>query len=318
MTSTAIINSNNTKTRKAQLLFEQGFTRTEVSRMLSIGYGFAQNIYAAQYPDRIRTRTRRMRYRPNRFNRKFGIEIELYGVNKTALNAEINRLGVTCDIERYNHTTRGHWKIVTDASISGTRGDACEIVSPILKGADGLEQLMKVCQALKTCRALINKSCGLHVHFDANNFQLKTWKNIYKNYINFEATIDSMMPNSRRGNNNRYCKSLLNSLNTKSNAFSKIDAARNIEGIAKAVTNRSRYAKVNAESYFRHGSIEFRQHSGTIEYTKMENWILFLHQLCDYSEQGFVSTTNSFDEMKRFMKDENHDFYHNRIMDLAA
>lgn len=318
MTTQEIINSGYTKTKKAQMLFELGYTRNQVSRMLNIGYGFAQNIYAAKYPERIRHRTRRLRYRPNNFNRKFGVEIECYGVSKRQLCDEINRLGVPCSIEGYNHSTRAHWKIVTDSSIEGTRGDECEIVSPPLDGIDGLEQLEKVCEALRTCRALINKTCGLHIHFDANTFSLKTWKNIYKNYINFEPTIDSMMPRSRRGNDNNYCLSLLNKFRSKNQAFSKIDAATNIEGISRAVTLRDRYYKINAESFFRHGTIEFRQHSGTREFSKIKNWILFLHRLMDYSEQGFVSSNGDFDSMKTFMQEENHDFYHNRIMDLAA
>jgi hypothetical protein len=126
-----------------------------------------------------------------------------------------------------------------------------------------------------------------------------------------------MMPNSRRGNNNSYCKSLLARLNTKSNAFRKIDQQSDIEGISKIIRNRSRYHKVNAESYFRHKTIEFRQHSGTINYEKISNWILFLHGIVSYSK-GNVLENGHFDTMKAFIKNETHNFYFNRIQDLAA
>ena len=44
-----------------------------------------------------------------------------------------------------------------------------------------------------------------------------------------------------------------------------------------------RYYKMNLQSYSRHQTIEFRQHSGTVEFTKISNWILFLHNLVEYS-----------------------------------
>ncbi len=320
MTIQQILSSSQTKTSKMRQLFELGKSRREVADLLGVGYGFVQNVYAKTYPDRIGTRRRILAtaYRAKSFNRKFGVEIECFGVSRAALKAEINRLGVNCVIEGYNHSTRRHWKIVSDSSIDNTRGQACEVVSPILRGQSGLQQLQIVCQALKNCRALINKSCGLHIHFDAENLSLQTWKNLYKNYINYESTIDSMMPRSRRGNTNYYTKSLLDKVNTKEKAFSKINAANSIKKISKVIADRKRYYKINAESYFRHKSIEFRQHSGTIEYTKIENWILFLHRMVDFSEQGFVSQQSSFDSMSKFLADEQHNFYHNRIQDLAA
>lgn len=318
MTKQQILESNNTKTRKIQLLLELGMNRTEVARAMGVGYGFVQNVFAKKYPHLIRRRVRRLIYRATNFNQKFGIEIEFFGVNKIQLNREINNLGVACVIEGYNHRTRSHWKIITDSSISGSRGDSCELVSPPIKGLQGIEELKKVCQALKSNRALINKTCGLHIHFDATDFNLQTWKNVYKNYIQFEDVIDSMMPRSRRGNSNYYCKSLLNKFSSKEEAFRKIDAARSVEQISKIVTGRKRYCKINAESFFRHGTIEFRQHSGTREFVKMENWLYLLHRLVDYSKQGFVAQGNEFEAMKEFMTDDCHDFYFNRIQDLAA
>ena len=84
------------------------------------------------------------------------------------------------------------------------------------------------------------------------------------------------------------------------------------------MTNRDRYCKINAESFFRHKSIEFRQHSGTINYDKISNWILFLHGIVSYSEKGRIIENGNFDTMKAFMKNETHNFYHNRIQELAA
>lgn len=329
MTIEAILAQQTTKTNKIKQLFELGKTRTEVANIMNVGYGFVQNVYAKTYPDRINVRRRITRAgRNNRsalafqiptFNRKFGVEIEFFGTKtkRTLLN-KIRSKGVEIQTESYNHQTRQHWKIVTDSSINASRGSGMEIVSPILQGEQGLLELQKVCEALKEWGGLINRSCGLHIHFNASEFQLSTWKNLYKNYITCETTIDSMMPNSRRANNNRFCKSLLYKLDNKQNAFQKIKSARTIEALAKAVSGRNRYFKINPESYFRHKSVEFRQHSGTIEYSKISNWILFLHGMVSYSEAGKTIENGRFDTMKEFMTNDNHNFYYNRIQDLAA
>jgi hypothetical protein len=209
------------------------------------------------------------------------------------------------------------WKVTTDGSITPSRGTGMEIVSPILKGQNGLDQLKIVCETLREWGGLINKTCGLHIHFDAENFSMPTWRNLYKNYIICEGTIDSMMPNSRRANNNYYCQSIIGN-GSRTRAFRKLDNARTVLELSQTMTNRDRYRKVNAESFFRHKSIEFRQHSGTINYEKISNWILFLHGIVSYSEKGKIVTNGNFETMSAFMKNETHNFYHNRIQELAA
>ena len=48
---------------------------------------------------------------------------------------------------------------------------ACEFVSPVLKGAEGLRQLVEVVAEIKRRGGQVNTSCGLHVHvgFDKGN-----------------------------------------------------------------------------------------------------------------------------------------------------
>ena len=38
----------------------------------------------------------------------------------------------------------------------------------------------------------------------------------------------------------------------------------------------SRYHKLNLESLVRHGTVEFRQHSGTVDGEKMANWVMLV------------------------------------------
>jgi biotin operon repressor len=197
--------------------------------------------------------------------RKFGIEIECYGISISEGVAAIKNSGIGCHYEDYGHSVPYEWKVVTDASVS----NGFEVVSPPLSGENGLEQVRKVSKALIDAGAKVDKRCGFHVHVDANDLTKKDMINIIRRYGKFEEEIDSWMPVSRRADNNhQYCASLKN-------------ACSNLEYFWSNSTNRSgytpeeRYSKVNLHAYVRHGTVEFRQHSGTVEARKMIPWILW-------------------------------------------
>ena len=154
------------------------------------------------------------------------------------------------------------------------------MVSPILHGEQGLEELEKVCWVLDLCNAKVNDTCGLHVHMDAAEFDLTTWKNLILTYKRLEGVIDNFMPHSRR--NNRYCKALT------AITENSIKHARNI-GDLRAAFFHNRYHKVNLEAYARHRTVEFRQHGGSTNFTKMSAWIHFLAKMITFAKQGQVN-----------------------------
>lgn len=306
MTTAEILESENNKTQKMRLLFELGLSRKEVSELMNVGYGFVQNVFAKTYPDRINGR-QEFRFT---FNRKFGIEIEAHGCPKAELARALRQAGIEANCEGYNHRTPAAWKITSDSSLRGD--NTFELVSPILQGEDGLEQLKTVCRVLKEKRVKINKSCGLHVHLDARGLDLNTWKNIYKNYIKFEPVIDKFMPASRRANNNRYCHSLI-----KENYETKINESGSLQEIERAITGRDRYYKLNTQAYWRHNTVEFRQHAGTIEFEKISNWILFCARFVEYSKKK-TATEGTIEGMKAFLSEDILNYIENRINHFAA
>jgi hypothetical protein len=123
---------------------------------------------------------------------------------------------------------------------------------------------------------------------------------IIRNYQRLEALIDSFMPLSRRANNNGFCRSL------QGFDFSRCTTKRDVYDMM----NR-RYYKINGHAYFRHQTIEFRQHSGTTDYTKMSMWIQFLEALVKYSEKNEITTCNSIDEIP-FLNAEQKAYFNNR------
>jgi len=214
-------------------------------------------------------------------------------------------------------TARSHWKIVSDGSLSGS--NTFELVSPKLQGEAGIRQLKTVCLILKGLETKVNRTCGLHIHFDASNFELKTWKNLFKNYAKIENQIDSFMPNSRRNNNNNYCRSMrVSNCESKINEIDDTETLNSgLQKIESRINNGSRYFKLNSQSYWRQRSIEFRQHNGTVNEKKIINWINFLARLIEYSKQATFRTEN-WDTLKNFLPDEIINFYENRRRELAA
>ena len=206
-------------------------------------------------------------------NRKFGIEIEAYNVDMRVLSAAINAAGVACAVEGYSHQTRAHWKIVSDCSIRGNQG--FELVSPILEGNNGLMQVEVVCQVLNTLNARINTSCGLHVHIDARDINTDGLKRVSKMWMKYENCFDTIVTPSRI--NNSYAKGLRCKYESLDKAFAAIDKATTRNDIINAMNGdgygTSRYHKLNFESLLRHGTIEFRQHQGTVDGAKITNWV---------------------------------------------
>lgn len=244
------------------------------------------------------------------FNSKFGVEIEAYGVDRNIVVSRLIQAGLTVDNTTLRlRATPNAWKVVGDTSVTG--GQAFEIVSPILKGQEGLNQLKTVCLAMSGLNVKINKSCGLHVHFDASTIEDQQLRNLLINYIRYEPVIDSLMAPSRRANNNYYCQSLISYEN---NILSLEPTKANL-----ITTISSRYHKVNLKSLPRHGSIEFRQHSGTINYTKIENWILFLHNLIQYSKFKQINRINAtFESLKKINQPEVYNYLEIRKNQLSA
>jgi len=315
---TEIVNSTTTKTEKIQKLLLLGLTRREVATLVTNGnYGFVQNVFARMQREGRLNQAAAVAavnediMTPKAFDKEFGVEFEAYNVRKETLRDKLIEAGIRCETESYNHTdSRDHWKIVSDGSISGSQ--TFELVSPILRGEAGLAEVMKVCNVLNRCNAKVNKSCGTHVHINAQGFSLDQWKRIYLNYSRLESVIDAFQPDSRRGDNNRYCKGFASVANFET----RIKNVRDLGEISNLLLT-SRYWKVNPMSYSRHKTCEFRQHAGTTDFVKISSWIRFLSNLVDYSETSEVAT-RTLATLRNFNSIETVNYFEYRTLELAA
>jgi hypothetical protein len=311
MTTQEILISSLNKTQKAYKLYSLGHTRTQVSEWITNGnYGFAHNIYK-KWLDQQNPIITSLPFEYN-FNRTFGIELEVYGASRESLIREITRAGIQIEGQTYNHRTSTQWKIVSDSSISGANGN--EIVSPVLTGLDGMEQIKKICIGLNRAGAKINNSCGFHVHFGANDFNLDNFKNLLTSFTHLEEKFDDIIPASRRANNNSFCKNISSiTAGNKITTIQKINSATSINSMASSVFGGGRYYKLNVQSFLRYGTVEFRQHSGTTQFSKIKNWILICGRLVEYAKQNGV--TNDFNS---FLNESLQDYVSDRAVDLVA
>lgn len=211
-------------------------------------------------------------------SRSFGIEIECFGPTMEQAAEAIRATGIEIEVEGYNHHTRPVWKIVPDSSVA----NGFEVVSPILSGNDGLGQVKKVATALVGAGAKVDRRCGFHVHVDARDLTGADLVNCVRRYAAHESVIDSYMPEARRAGNNNFCRSMSGILRYFENPTTT-EAPRAVAGRVS-----ERYYKFNLCAFLRHGTVEFRQHSGTVDYRKMLNWIAFCLHFVEDSRTTFI------------------------------
>jgi hypothetical protein len=220
----------------------------------------------------------------------FGIEIEFLVPGQPreliavglGVAQEISRRGVPCNYTGYTHRQIEAWKIVTDSTVTKIGYCGLELVSPPMSEARMVE-IETACNTLKDLHATTNRTCGFHVHIGARNLSFPALKRLAYLYLENEDVIDTLMPPSRRQSNNIYCRS------PKQHAdMAALERASNLTQIAAAMLpewpgsrDGSRYCKLNFMAFMRHGTVEFRQHSGTIDPVKIIRWVQFVSKLVE-------------------------------------
>ena len=102
------------------------------------------------------------------------------------------------------------WQAQADCSIRSARGmRSVEIVSPVLRGEEGLLNVLRVCKRLNTIGAKVNDSTGLHIHvgFSGTPDDLNR---IVSLVANFETAIYAATGTKRR-QTGLYCQSIRSS-----------------------------------------------------------------------------------------------------------
>lgn len=208
----------------------------------------------------------------------FGVEFEIIlpaSFTQHELVRTLNEAGVLAEVESYSHTTRSFWKLTTDSSL---RGHGYELVSPILQGQEGIDRMRTVCAVLVGAGCTVNRSCGFHVHVGLQNMDaLSVSRRIIGLYATSEEVFDTLVSASRRRDTNAYCRPMTSTVPH----LGDLPEAATMADLRRIC--RTRFRKVNVEALWRHGTIEFRHHQGTVDANKATAWVKLCLKIVDWS-----------------------------------
>lgn len=147
---------------------------------------------------------------------------------------------------------------------------------------DGDWALIKaLCDKLNKIGCKVNKSCGLHVHFDMRHITTARKVSVIAQRVaKVVPALKQMLPASRQ--DNEYCSRVIN-------RHSDSDNSR-----------YGRYAFVNVKAYERHQTLEIRGHSGTTDANKIINWIKILRIVMAKPNRSAIATVQAMIEKFNF------------------
>lgn len=216
--------------------------------------------------------------------RRFGVEFEC------GIPSNVGRDGIRRALAAEGLTG---WTIKGDGSLSIPGMVGTEIVSPPLSGDDGEEQVRKAARALRSVGAVVNRTCGTHVHHDIADLSVEEIKRVARSWFNNQGLINGLVSPSRRGlDGSGYCQPL------QPGEVARIEQATTLDSIRSLPIGR--YRTLNLTSYGRYGTVEIRQHQGTLDAEKVISWMRFGQAIIDTAKtqptMGPASTMRSMFE----------------------
>ena len=227
---------------------------------------------------------------------RFGVEIEMTGITRATaarviaghFNTTATHIGGSYDTYSVRSPDGRQWNLVRDQSIDrqNSRGRterheySVEMVTPICK-YDDITTIQEIVRKLRAAGAKVNDSCGIHVHVDASEHDVRTLRNL----VNIMASKEDLLYKALdvEVDRERYCKKVdtkfLEELNKK-----RPKQMAELEDIwydgysynRHAHYNPSRYRALNLHSVFTKGTVEFRLFNSTLHAGEVKSYI----QLC--------------------------------------
>ena len=140
---------------------------------------------------------------------------------------------------------------------------------------------------------------GFHVHINVESLSHEELVKVCQNFIKYEAVMDSFMPPSRRTGSpesNRYFQSNRDSvaedivvmdIHDNKSLHKELGACRDTASLVRMMNLHGRYYKLNLQNLVSadryQPTLEFRQHSSTMNFSKVGAWIRFCHRFCHNS-----------------------------------
>ena len=216
----------------------------------------------------------------------FGIEIETCGRSVTRVQNALERAGIRGAVVKPDGTPN------VDAEI---------VLPPLGNHPIAYDYIKSVCRALDDMGCDVNRSCGLHVHIsnsplvgtnaaDYTGASIAEVHNTGRYLASHGEPMDAVIAKDIMHRYERQ-QETLNTMFARSRTHNRYCAPLNAVKIANATTiqdlNHGKFYAINLDTW-RRGTIEFRQHGGTIDADKIINWVKFLLNLIDHTIENRV------------------------------
>lgn len=162
------------------------------------------------------------------------------------------------------------WKAEHDSSIQTQSGYVdCEIISPPLKGVEGLRQVITVLRWLKSVGAKVNASCGVHVHVGFEATDGEALARLVRLVSKHEKAIFAQTGTKSR-EDNVFCRPIKTS-GTYESKFKGVKEkdVRQDEFFRERGSNRYFSLNLTNLATGRNPTVEFRAFAGTLNEWKM-------------------------------------------------
>lgn len=175
------------------------------------------------------------------------------------------------------------WNIQRDSSLRFNQRNmyAIEVTSPVMRGADGVEQTLKMTALLKSWGAKVNASCGLHVTVGHAKFNHHS--TLCQLILSMYRFSDAMVAvGASFGRRTRtYSTSLVHKYG--------VNVDRKTDGDVQFVSrfSRERYQSLNLCNAMHGKRVEFRLFAGTLNTNRMLAAIWSSLGMCQYAMSSY-------------------------------
>ncbi len=202
------------------------------------------------------------------------------------------KYGVEIEVEG-EHLPSGlkHWRDYTDNSLRG-RPERNEYISKpcTLKELDiALKEFDINCRQLKT-KAVDSVRTSVHVHCNVQDLPVASVAALLTTFLMFEGSLYSVCGAHREGN--VFCaplsttyKALIDVINFLASAHTGGTISNTIGDSGRKYTTLNFRPIVTSDHDRGYGTVEFRAHEGTIDSTRISNWVGMLDAMIGYASK---------------------------------
>ena len=234
-------------------------------------------------------------------DQRFGVEVEFTGITREEaaqalagyFGTSARHMGGSYDKWVVKDTEGKDWTLMSDASIKGERKTQrgyritenteyrVEMVTPILTYPE-IAKLQECVRQVRHAGAIVNSSCGIHVHVDAANHNRQSLKNLIGIMYSKEDILFKALQ-VRENRVERWCKKVREPMLQKARKLS-CDETKDLTALESIWYegfdhdphehyNKTRYYALNLHSVFYRGTVEWRCFNSTLHAGEIKAYV---------------------------------------------